>query len=1091
MRTLSFLLSLAAATFLAAQPAADTQDQSEGVPTVSVGHTGLIRDLFTSPDGKLALTFDGVDLRAWDVATGKEIKKMGRYSTWYSGSTAHFVPERGWLVFCSRRIDIYDLKTLRLVKELGYVDTTLFNQDAPNGLWANADTDHIDFGEIVESGFPNAVLVIKSEKVQSEPPFCRRLISIGHRRVLADTNYGIFIINLEEWSISSPGRTAQAGKRTSVHLQEHVNEYTFTCDPVPGWSAAGPNNTILRFPTPPDDPAHTVSILDGSTLKELRSAKLATPGRFLGSSLFNESKPSLWFASDAGFTPVDFETLAPGSVLVPQFDFPIPYARVAPISGRNEAMVAFGSFLHRLEGKTGKSLEQYGGRIATVTTLKAHPTRLEFVVAAGDKAKRVRFTPGGLQIDMIAEGSRQFAYRPEDGLLMAAGALQDAAAAGLASWPGKEGDVAHMPTQLVYSPDGSLIAGQNFAGITVYRVASRERILNVEWRAKGHGLPMGSRTLAISPDNVWLITSNGDKTMVGFDLENRELAWEQPVDYARTLTYFPGKKVFTALTSKGLETRAVDTGLLKVVTPIVAGTAIPDAAAVSPDGRYLVYCDREFTVFDSEEEKPVFEAPMGGQTWSVAFLSNPRYVISTGTDKLVRLWDIQEKKELCVIGLFGGSNDWIVTTPQLRFDGTEKGLQEMYVVRDANVLPLESLFETLHTPKLIPSLLAGEKLDVPIIDLKKLSSPPIVRLELMDAQRNLQVEDDAADHQTENESIRLRAVADAHTTKLQELRLYQNGKLIATRPASASTLNEPLDLKLVPGENTFKAIAVNSERTESLPHSLTVAYKPSVSKSVAIGGLRLHLLVVGVNQYKNPKYNLNYAVADATAVKKTIEQQTQSIFSGVNATFISDTEASKSTITSAFRAMSSNANARDVFVFYYAGHGVMTTEAKPEFYLVPHDVTQLYGADDDLRAKGISAAEIQELAKSMPAQKQLFILDACQSAGALTSMAMRGAAEEKAIAQLARSTGTHWLTASGSEQFATEFEQLGHGAFTYVLLQGLAGKADTGDGRVTVNELKAYLESQVPEVTQKHKGTPQFPSSYGFGQDFPVAVAGK
>jgi hypothetical protein len=36
--------------------------------------------------------------------------------------------------------------------------------------------------------------------------------------------------------------------------------------------------------------------------------------------------------------------------------------------------------------------------------------------------------------------------------------------------------------------------------------------------------------------------------------------------------------------------------------------------------------------------------------------------------------------------------------------------------------------------------------------------------------------------------------------------------------------------------------------------------------------------------------------------------------------------------------------------------------------------------------------------------------------------------------------------------------------------------------------LKAYLEAQVPEVTQKFKGTAQFPSSYGFGQDFPVVV---
>jgi hypothetical protein len=44
---------------------------------------------------------------------------------------------------------------------------------------------------------------------------------------------------------------------------------------------------------------------------------------------------------------------------------------------------------------------------------------------------------------------------------------------------------------------------------------------------------------------------------------------------------------------------------------------------------------------------------------------------------------------------------------------------------------------------------------------------------------------------------------------------------------------------------------------------------------------------------------------------------------------------------------------------------------------------------------------------------------------------------------------------------------------------------------VTVNELKAWLESQVPEVTQKYKGSPQYPASYGYGQDFPVGVVAK
>ena len=74
------------------------------------------------------------------------------------------------------------------------------------------------------------------------------------------------------------------------------------------------------------------------------------------------------------------------------------------------------------------------------------------------------------------------------------------------------------------------------------------------------------------------------------------------------------------------------------------------------------------------------------------------------------------------------------------------------------------------------------------------------------------------------------------------------------------------------------------------------------------------------------------------------------------------------------------------------------------------------------------------------------------------------------------------------DQLATEFADLGHGAFTYTLLEALNGQADTGDQRVTVNELKAFLETELPAVSKRYKGSPQYPSSYGYGQDFPIAL---
>ena len=196
-------------------------------------------------------------------------------------------------------------------------------------------------------------------------------------------------------------------------------------------------------------------------------------------------------------------------------------------------------------------------------------------------------------------------------------------------------------------------------------------------------------------------------------------------------------------------------------------------------------------------------------------------------------------------------------------------------------------------------------------------------------------------------------------------------------------------------------------------------------------------MVIGVNEYKNPKYSLNYAKADATSIKEELEQN-RGIFNSTKVYFITDAEATKTNIEATLNQVVKEAKPKDLFIFYYAGHRVMSDmKNQKEFYIVPYDVTQLYGAEDALAQKGISAKELQEFSKNIAAQKQLFILDACQSAGMLQLMAMRGAAEEKAIAQLARSTGSHWLTVSGSDQYATEFAQLGHGVFTYVLLEGL------------------------------------------------------
>jgi len=476
------------------------------------------------------------------------------------------------------------------------------------------------------------------------------------------------------------------------------------------------------------------------------------------------------------------------------------------------------------------------------------------------------------------------------------------------------------------------------------------------------------------------------------------------------------------------------------------------------------------------------------------FLRNERYMLTEEFGGLC-FWDLDKKRKIGKIYMFEGSADWVIVTDDGRFDATENALKKMYFTKGKEIIPLESLYEKYYVPGLLKQIW-DNTLPNNVPDIGDIKSPPSIKITLQTAERNLEVAEDVKTVSVDKEQVTIKAEADGLKDVVTEIRLYQNGKLVhTTRNLSVEdenkgdkTMTKTFSVTLNAGANNFKAVAINSQRTESLPAELIADYKPLVIPvKTKDNDIHLYLFVVGVNTYKNPKYTLNYAKADAAAFTEAITTGSQALFGKINTTILNDADATKEGITAAFEKIKAAASPQDLFIFYYAGHGVVND--KKEFFLVPYDVTQLYGNDGALAQKGFSAAALQQMSKEIKAQKQLFILDACQSAGALEVVAgSRGAAEEKAIAQLARATGTQWLTASGSEQFASEFSQLGHGSFTWCLLEAFKGDANPVDKKLTVKQLDAYLQTKVPEITQKYKGTPQYPASYSYGNDFPIII---
>lgn len=523
-------------------------------------------------------------------------------------------------------------------------------------------------------------------------------------------------------------------------------------------------------------------------------------------------------------------------------------------------------------------------------------------------------------------------------------------------------------------------------------------------------------------------------------------------------------------------------------------------AAVSPDASQVIITSSNRVYFvdtkTQKNKKPKYN-PIRGWVNAVSYFPhNPRYAITVGNDGSSVLWDCQEATALATLFFMPNSNDWVCITPDGRFDASAPAMQMLYYTIGLDVVPLEQLYEAYYTPGLLGFLLYGGSpppVD-PDNDINNLKRPPVVKLMFENMKRNLVVDDEIPSYNTDQPTARLVAEASAPDDVVAEIRLFHNGKLVHTTTRNleiadddAQSLKKNFQVELLPGDNYFRAVALNSQRTESKPDEIVVVYKPSGNRpKPEPGRANLYALIVGIDQYKNPRYNLNYATADASAFANALREISSSIFKEVKIRLLVNDQATKDGLVREMENIKSQAGQQDVFLFYFAGHGVMN--GANEFFLVPHEVTQMYGNDQLLKNAALGAALLQELSKGIPAQKQVFFLDACQSGGAVEMIALRGAAEEKAIAQLARSTGTYWLAASGSEQFASEFAQLGHGTFTYALLNGLRGNADNGDKSITVKEIDAYLQLEVPELTRKYKGSPQYPSSYGFGNDFPLGI---
>jgi len=609
-------------------------------------------------------------------------------------------------------------------------------------------------------------------------------------------------------------------------------------------------------------------------------------------------------------------------------------------------------------------------------------------------------------------------------------------------------------------------------------------------------------SVAFSPNGQQVLTGSTDNMAKLWNLKGSDTpAIMAHASAISSAAFSPdGKKILTGSFDKTAKLWALPVSLVQTFS---WHTDAVTSVAFSPDGQQVLTGSGDRTAKRRSLSNPADTLTFRGHTSfvrSVVFSPDGQKVLTGSEDNSAKLWDA--KTGICLATLIAlDSSEWAVTTPSGLFDASPGAMNLMYFLQGLEVIELEQLKERYYEPGLLSKLMgfSNEPLRS-VAAFEAIAMYPLIQLRL-----------DSAKHQ-------LHIALQPRDGGMGQLSVFVNGKEIiedALRGAGPGRSRDTvvvLDLEPFARyflSDTLNTVAVRAYNRENWLRSPlhTVTYRPEFVSAKGGPGEptsptsfrrkrnpALHLLLVGVHDYAGTTLDLKYTAKDAEDMAKALQQsgaqlfQADSVFVHLLSTTPGQKPPTKANIQAAFEAITARAKAEDILLAYFSGHGVNYGEAeKSQFYFLTMETGSFDLSDPGIRAaRAISSDELTRWIKLVPAQKQVLIVDACNSGKMVEDMGAGGksltASQIRAFDRMKDRTGLFILSGSAANQKSFEASKYRQSLLTYSLLEAMQGAA-LNDRDIDVIRLFDQARTRVRELAAElslvQEPVPNYPRNAG------------